>query len=241
MKRFLTMAALAVLPCLAYADEGDIRKSVKDFLGQDVIQSVTRTPYSGLYEVVLQTGEIVYTDDKGSYILNGELIDPKRKVSLTAERQRVIERIDFASLPLKDAIKTVRGNGKRVVVSFEDPNCGFCKRFAKELQSLKDVTIYTFLYPILSPDSTTKSTSIWCASDRNKAWNDWMLEGKQPKNADCKTPIDENLKLGQKLRISGTPTIFLADGSRVRGMLQVQQLEQALAEVDTSKGKTGKN
>lgn len=235
MKRSLMIAALAVLPCLTHADEGDIRKSVKEFLGQDVIQSVAKTPFAGLYEVVLQTGEIVYTDDKGTYLLNGELIDPKRKVSVTAERQRVLDKIDFASLPLKNAVKTVRGNGKRVIATFEDPNCGFCKRFAKELQSMKDVTVYTFLYPILSPDSSAKSQSIWCAKDRNKAWNDWMLEGKVPAAADCKTPVDENLALGQKLRISGTPTIFLADGSRVKGMLPAQQLEQAIAEA--SKGK----
>ena len=239
MKRFLMLAAFAVLPCLAHADEADIRKSIKDFLGQDVVQSVAKTPFPGLYEVVLHTGEIVYTDDKGSYVLNGELIDPKKKTSLTAERQRTLDKIDFASLPLKDAIKTVRGNGKRVIATFEDPNCGFCKRFAKELQSMKDVTIYTFLYPILSPDSATKSTAIWCSSDRSKAWSDWMLEGKPAKSTDCKTPVDQNVALGQKLRINGTPTIFLADGSRVKGMLQAAQLEQALADAD--KAKTSKN
>ncbi len=231
MKRFLMFAAFAALPLFAHADDSDIRKSVRDFVGQDVIQSINKTPYTGLYEVVLQTGEIVYTDDKGSYMLNGELIDPKRKVNLTAERQRSLDKIDFASLPLKDAIKTVHGNGRRVIVSFEDPNCGFCKRFAKELQQMKDVTIYTFLYPILSPDSTTKSTAIWCAKDRSKAWDDWMTGGQLPQEANCKTPLDQNLALGQKLRISGTPTIFLADGSRVKGMLPAPQLEKVLAEV----------
>ncbi|MCL2656168.1 MAG: DsbC family protein [Betaproteobacteria bacterium] len=242
MKRFMMIAALAACPLWAHADESDIRRSVKDFLGgQDVIQSISKTPFPGLNEVVLQTGEIIYTDDKGSFILNGELIDPKRRISLTADRQRMLEKIDFATLPLGDAIKTVRGNGKRVIASFEDPNCGYCKRFAKELQAMNNVTIYTFLFPILSPDSGEKSKNIWCAKDRSRAWNDWMLEGKPVKEADCKTPLDQNLALGQKLRISGTPTIFLSDGSRVKGMLSAPQLEQELAQIDQGKGKARKN
>jgi thiol:disulfide interchange protein DsbC len=139
--------------------------------------------------------------------------------------------IDFGVLPLEQAIKQVRGNGKRVLVSFEDPNCGYCKRLGKELAQMKDVTIYTFLYPILSPDSHEKSRNIWCAKDKARAWNDWILDGKVPAAASCdSSTIDRNIALGQKLRINGTPTMFLADGRRLGGYVPAATLEQALTE-----------
>jgi len=132
----------------------------------------------------------------------------------------------------------VRGNGKRVIATFEDPNCGYCKRLAKEMQNLKDATIYTFLYPILSPDSTEKSKNIWCAKDRAGAWNDWMIAGKAPAAAaaGCDTgTVDKNVALGHKLKISGTPTIFTADGNRLPGAVPLAQLDQAMNQVSGGK------
>lgn len=229
MKQTLAAAALAALliPC-AFANEADIRKSVSEFVGPNSVQAIGKTPYGGLYEVQLKSGEVVYTDEKGSFLIDGQIIDVKRKFNFTAERAKILDRINFADLPLANAIKTVRGNGKRAIASFEDPNCGYCKRFAKELQSLKNVTIYTFLYPILAPNSAEKSKDIWCAKDRSKAWYDWMLEGKIADSPNCKNPIEQNLALGHKLRITGTPTIYLADGTKIAGMLSGEQLEKAI-------------
>jgi thiol:disulfide interchange protein DsbC len=128
-------------------------------------------------------------------------------------------------------VKQVRGNGKRVFATFEDPNCGYCKKLAKDLQAMNDVTIYTFLYPILSPDSSEKSKAIWCAADRAKAWNDWMINNTNPgSKTDCDTSaVDKVVALGQKLNIRGTPTIFLANGERIPGAVSVAKLEQAIA------------
>ncbi|WP_417069787.1 DsbC family protein [Niveibacterium terrae] len=228
MKQTLAAALAALLIPCAFANEADIRKSVSEFVGPNSIQAIAKTPYGGLYEVQLKSGEIVYTDDKASFLIDGQIIDVKRKLNFTAERAKILDRINFADLPLANAIKTVRGNGKRVIASFEDPNCGYCKRFAKELQSLKNTTIYTFLYPILTPNSAEKSKDIWCAKDRSKAWNDWMLEGKVAASANCKNPVEQNLALGHKLRITGTPTIYLADGTKIAGMLGGEQLEKAI-------------
>lgn len=216
----------------AHANEVEVKKAVETFIGSPAVESVAKVPYGGLYEVVLKSGELVYTDEKVSFVVDGRVIDTKTRKDVTAARLAQLSSIDFASLPLDQAIKQVRGNGARVLVTFEDPNCTYCKRLGKELVQLKDVTLYTFLYPILSPDSTEKSRNIWCAKDRAKAWNEWILEAKVPTAAKCDSAVvDRNVALGQKLRVNGTPTLFLADGRRLGGYLPAAELEQQLAGV----------
>ncbi|NMF91619.1 thioredoxin fold domain-containing protein [Aromatoleum petrolei] len=216
----------------ARAEEAEVKKAVEAFVGAPAVESVAKVPYGGLYEVVMKSGELVYTDDKASFFLDGRLIDTKTRKDVTAARMAQLSSIDFAALPLDQAIKQVRGNGSRVLVTFEDPNCTYCKRLGKELAQMKDVTLYTFLFPILSPDSTEKSRNIWCAKDRAKAWNDWILDAKAPVAAKCDSAVvDRNVALGQKLRINGTPTIFLADGRRLGGYVPAAELEQQLASV----------
>ena len=234
--RVLPMAVLAFAATFAgaaAADPGRVKKAMEEFIGGPAVESVARTPYGGLYEVVLKNGELVYTDDKVSFIVSGNVIDTKTRRDVTEARLTQLANIDFASLPLDQAIKQVRGNGKRVIASFEDPNCGFCKKLGKELAQLNDVTVYTFLYPILGPDSTEKSRNIWCAKDRAKAWDDWILHAKVPPAAGkCDSAaIERNVALGQKLRVGGTPTMFLADGRRLGGYMPASDLERALGEV----------
>jgi thiol:disulfide interchange protein DsbC len=236
--------AAALLLCLAggpaLADEIEVRTKMNAFVGMPVVDSVIRVPQGGLYEVVLNTGELIYTDEEVSFIIDGRIIDTKTRENLTALRLQQISAIDFASLPLDQAMKRVAGNGKRVIVTFEDPNCGFCKKLARELMKIQDVTVYTFLYPILSEDSTIKSRNIWCAKDRAKAWNDWVISATVPTTAKCDSRvIDRNLVLGEKLRIHSTPTLFFADGSRIGGYRDAAGLERALAAI--ADGKPGEN
>src|SRR5574343_112040 len=175
------VAAFAGLACCVavQAGEAEVKREVEARL-KTRVESVTKAGLLGLYEVILD-GQVVYTDEKVSaFIFEGQLVDAKSGRNLTDERKRKLSAIHFSELPLERAIKQVRGNGKRVIATFEDPKCGYCKRLAKDLQGLKDATIYTFLYPILSPDSTDKSKNIWCAKDRATAWNDWMTAGKAP-------------------------------------------------------------
>jgi thiol:disulfide interchange protein DsbC len=240
------LAALLMSAGLAQAtaaanDEAGVRKNLDTFFGTQAVESVKKTPYGGLYEVVLKSGELIYTDASVSYLIDGQLIDAKTKRNITQARLNQLQKIDFATLPLDQAIKQVKGNGKRVVATFEDPNCGYCKRLAKDLQGLKDATVYTFLYPILSPDSTEKSRNIWCSKDRAAAWNDWMTANKTPAAAPagCDTSaIEKNVALGQKMRVSGTPTIFTADGNRLPGAVPLAQLEQAMTQA--AEGKSAK-
>lgn len=216
----------------AKADEEAVRSGVEAFVGAPVVDSVTATRYGGLYEVVLRSGELVYTDARVSFLIDGRVIDTQTRRDVTQARLTELSAIDFDTLPLDDAIKQVKGDGSRIIASFEDPNCGYCKRLGQDLAQMDNVTIYTFLYPILGDRSVEMSKNIWCAEDRADSWNGWILDNKMPSQASCDTAaVDSNLALGQQLRINGTPTMFLADGRRLGGYVPAEQLEQALASV----------
>ena len=210
--------------------EATIKKALEPRLGGAKIESIRETPYSGLYEVRV-AGDILYTDKKGDYLFIGHVYDTKTSTNLTRARVEEINKIKFTDLPLEMALKQVKGNGKRVIAVFEDPNCGYCKRLRQTtLKEIDNVTIYTFMYNILSEDSFVKSKNIWCAADRVKAWDDWMINNKLPPAAPagCESPNDEVLALGQKLRIQGTPAIFFTDGSRIPGAIDLKGLEAKL-------------
>ncbi len=232
LKRILPLALASLWVAAANADEAELKKAMEAKLGAKV-ESVTKSGYLGLYEIYAD-GNILYTDEKmTAFIAGGQLIEGKTMKNVTEERMRKLTAIKFSELPLERAIKQVRGDGKRVLATFEDPNCGYCKRLAKDLQKLDNVTIYTFLYPILSEDSIRKSKQIWCSADRARAWNDWMVEGRAPAGKeDCDTSaVVKNQEFGRRLNISGTPTIFFADGERVPGAVPLPKIEQKLSQL----------
>ena len=184
----------------------------------------------GLYEVLVG-GELYYVDAAVNFVIVGTMFDPRTRENLTQKRLDTALKVDFKSLPMDRAIKTSRGNGSRVIVTFEDPNCPYCKKLWQNMAEMKDVTIYTFLYPILSAESNEKSRAIWCAKDRAAAWDQYMVGGKAPAAApdSCKDPLEQNVALGKSLGISGTPTIIFADGTRAAGALPVPMIEQRIA------------
>lgn len=236
MQRTILLAGLAAMSLPAIAGEAEIRASLATIMrDQGKVVSIQKTSYGNLYEVVLSSKEIVYTDASGSFVIaGGQILDVKSKRNVTADRDRELNRINLAELPLNQAIKQVHGNGKRLLVTFEDPNCGYCKKLAKDLKELKDATIYTFMIPILKADSADKSRNIWCASDKAKAWNDWMIDGKVPEVALCDAPIAKNYEMARKYRISGTPTIFFADGYRSGGYMALADIDRAMNEAETA-------
>ncbi len=226
--------AIALAACLlpaAFADEAAIRKNLAERLPDfPKIDEVTKSPLSGLYE--LRSGsDIFYTDEQGNYLIEGQMLDTKSKVNLTSLRVAKLTAIDFKALPLKDAMVWKQGTGERKLVVFADPNCGYCKKFERDLQAIKDVTVYTFLYPILGGDSPEKSKAIWCAKDNTKAWRDWMLKGTQVYGSpDCDTSaIQRNVAFGRKHRINGTPGLVFEDGTHMPGALGTEQIERQLA------------
>lgn len=220
----------------AVAAEQEIASRLQAAFGR-APDSVRRTAYGGLFEVVFGT-EIYYTDQSAAFVIasqppRGGLIDTKTRENVTQTRLDELMRVDFAKLPLDQAVRLRVGKGTRQFVTFEDPNCPFCRKLHNDLRGMKDVTIYVFLYPILSQESFEKSRNIWCARDRAAAWNAAMLDGRPPPaaGADCKDPLKQNLQLGQRLGIGGTPTLIFQDGSRMPGAASVDEIEKRLAAV----------
>jgi thiol:disulfide interchange protein DsbC len=225
----ILICALAFSP-LASAQEDVIRKNLPIRLPQfKQIDEVRKSEVPGLYEVRVDGTEIYYTDAKADFLIEGSLIDTRNKRNLTEERVEKLTAIKFESLPLKDAFTVVRGNGERKMAVFEDPNCGYCKRFERDLAKLDNITVYLFLYPILGKDSMEKSKSIWCAKEPAKSWQDWMLRDQSPVAANCDTTaLKRNVDFGQKMKISGTPTSIFVDGTRIPGAVDMALLEKQL-------------
>jgi thiol:disulfide interchange protein DsbC len=239
IKKLLGILLGVLLSSSAFADEASLRKTIEATYPGVQIESITKTSYAGLYEVFLD-GQIVYADDKFSFLIaEGKLIEPKTKRNITAERMEELTKVNFAALPFEQAVKVVKGNGSRKLVVFSDPDCPFCKRLEqKELVNITDVTVYTFLYPIpqLHPDAANKSRAIWCAPDRSKAWMDWAMSGKLPKNAaSCDNPIDKIADLGKQLGVTSTPTLIFADGKRMLGAYPAKDIEKAMNSAATKK------
>jgi thiol:disulfide interchange protein DsbC len=225
--------ALAVSgACLA--QEAVIRKNIAQrFPDLKAIDEVIKAPMPGLYELRINGTEVYYTDAQGDYLIVGNLYDTKQRRNLTEERVDKLTAIKFDSLPLKDAFTIVRGTGERKLAVFEDPNCGYCKRFERDLQTINNVTVYMFLYPILGPDSVEKSKAIWCAKDRAQTWQDWMVrEQAVPASVQmCDTnAIKRNVELGRVHKLNGTPTLIFVDGTRVPGAIDAKQIEKRLAD-----------
>ncbi len=218
-----------LIPGVAAASEAAVKQAMQKKYPEIQIENVTKTPLAGIYEV-FAGGEVLYVDENVNYmIVRGRLIDVARKTDLTEERLGVLTAIKFDQLPLDLAFRLVKGNGKRKFAYFSDPNCPYCKRLDQELAKVPDVTVYLFLYPILSPDSVEKSKAIWCSKNRAKAYDEWMLEGKAPATSGrCDTPIEKIVAFGRQKGINGTPTLFFADGQRVTGAIPADQLKKLL-------------
>jgi len=234
---FLAAAAAALLLALpAYAQDKEADRAVIERMKAEIkkkvpeasVDSIRRIPFGGLYEVTM-SGEVFYTDENATYLVLGQIVNLATKENITETRMKQINRVNFVDLPLDSAIKIVRGNGSRKVAIFEDPNCGYCKKFERDLAGVSDITVYIFLYPILAESSVAKSKAIWCAPDRGKAWMDVMVrDAPVPAQGTCTTPIDKNLAFGQSKRIHGTPTIIFEDGDRVPGVMAMADFEKKL-------------
>jgi thiol:disulfide interchange protein DsbC len=216
------------------AQEAVIRKNIAERLPDfPKIDEVSKTAVPGIYELRAGT-DVFYSDEQGQYLIQGQIMDTRTRVNMTQARIDKLTAINFASLPLKDAVVSKQGTGARKLVVFSDPNCGYCKKIERDLVQLKDVTIYTFLYPILNEDSAEKSQNIWCAKDQLKTWRSWMLDTVEPLKAmgQCDLSVlQRNVAMGHKYRINGTPALVFENGRRVPGAMSLGAIEQQLAQL----------
>ena len=234
LKHVVAGIVLFAAASCAIAGEDDIRKSFAENLPKAKIESITKIPYGNLYQVVVNGANIIYTDEKGEVGFVGNMVDLKSKANLTQQEKDKLSVVDFSKLPLDDAIVRVKGNGKRKLAVFADPQCPFCQGLEKELQSVNDVTIYTFLMPLeeLHPGSIRKSELVWCAKDRAKAWDDMLLHQQEPKdsNTDCATPIKQIAAFASDNWITGTPGLVFPSGKLLLGNQPHELIEKLLDE-----------
>ena len=234
LKRIFSVCAvmLLVASAVAGADEAAIRKAAQAKFPRANVQNVTKLPYLGLYELIVN-GEIVYSDENFDYIIyEGNIIDVKNDRNFTEERKRKLAMIPFEDLPLDLAVKRVKGNGERKMAIFTDPDCPFCKRIEGDLAKVDNVTIYMFPFPIdsLHPKAADKAKRIWCSPDRVKAWDDYMQRGVAPTAAaSCDNPVDKLVQFGTSRGINATPTLVFANGDRVPGAISAAQIEKLLS------------
>lgn len=204
----------------------NVQKKFLERFGNMPVKNVRPTSF-GLFEVQLGS-DLIYTDADVNFIFDGHVIDAVTRRDLTQARLDQLSAVDFKSLPFGLAIKQVRGDGKRQVAIFEDPNCGYCKKLRQNIDGIDNITVYTFMLPILSDDSTQKVKNVWCAKDRGTTWDNWMLMGTPPPKLDCDVPVQKMLDLAKSLQVQGTPAIFFADGSRVPGAISKEEFEKRL-------------
>lgn len=245
MKHTLTALLLALLStslaASALAGEGDIRKSIEGSFPGAKVKDIAKSPIDGLFEVITESPQgplVVYADDKGQYLLIGDLLNVQSKRNLTRERMDKLTEVKWDNLPLDNAIKVVKGNGSRKIAVFSDPDCPYCKKAEAEFAKMDDITIYNFAYPLpMHPDAGRKSKLVWCSKDRAQAWQDLMLKGVVPKGkTDCDNPIDENLALGAKLGVNGTPALIFPNGKRIPGYVDANRLEAMLKSMAAKNG-----
>jgi thiol:disulfide interchange protein DsbC len=237
MHHIIAGLLLCSLPMAAIGGEPEIRAAIKKQYPDIDVTSVSKTPYGGLYEVV-SDGEVSYATPDGRYLFVGSVVDMSNRHNLTAARVAKLQEIKWDSLPFSQAFKIVKGDGSRKLALFEDPDCPYCRRFESELNKVNNVTVYTFLMPIVSlhPHAEAIAKQIWCEKDPGAAWQDYMLKGVQPKAAGtCKNPIEANIALGNKLKVSGTPTLVFENGQRVPGMVPADKLDQLLTAAKAGK------
>lgn len=227
----IAMVGLSVSK-VSVGGEFEIRKSIESLYPTAKVSSVAPTGMNGLYEATVGT-EVIYADESGKFLLFGNLVESASKRNLTEITKERLSKIEFKDLPLELAVKIVKGDGSRVFATFEDPNCGYCKKLHEGLSGMNNYTMYSFLMPILSEDSKSKSTAIWCAPDRSLALTNWMSSNMIPAGSSCDAPNTKVVTLGQKLGVKGTPTMFFENGTRLQGYVTAQELETKL---NASKG-----
>lgn len=232
----VTLAAVFAAPAFAVpafaareAAPAQVVERFKSLYPKTTFKEVRKSQVSGLYEIVM--GEnVAYTDESGRYFIFGHLFDMQEQVDLTARRKLDVRKTEFPAQHLANAIKTVKGDGSRVLAVFSDPDCPYCRKLEGELARLDNVTIHTFLYPLesLHPEAKTQAVSVWCAPEKGKAWSELMLAGKKPRLVACNNPVNDNLVLGAKLGVVGTPTLIAADGRVLPGSAPAEMLDRWL-------------
>lgn len=246
MKKLNKLAAALLLTGIfsaaAHADEASVKAALTARYPATQVNAIKTTPIKGVYQVAMGKN-LAYVSEDGRYFMFGSLYDMQTQTDLTANEREQVNKVEWSSLPLKNAIVTVKGNGQRKIAVFTDPDCPYCKQLAKSLDAMDNITVYNFLFPIegLHPNAAQKAQNIFCAKDNVKAMDDWFLRGVAAKDKDCKNPIEANVQLAAALGLSGTPMIIAEDGRLLPGAMPKDRLDVWINEGASGLAKLDKN
>ena len=252
MKTFLSTCALAAFlalilatPAAAFRKEAGVtndctecHKLTKEEAGKrlgkivDNVVGVAPGPFPGLWEVdVAQNGKTypLYLDYSLKYLFNGQFIRLSDMANLTGSRYRDLNRVDVASIPTQDAIRIGNPDAKKTVIVLSDPTCPYCVKLHGELKkaAAKDpgVAFLVMPYPRNSRDKATyrKCQAVVC-SKSGKMLDD-AYAGKELPEPTCTTgAVDETIRLAERLKIEGTPTMILPDGRMISGYMEAEAI-----------------
>lgn len=233
---FATGTAWARTPASKRLDNAALTAIVERATGGKV-EHIGPGPLPGLNEAIVR-GKVFYIDDAGEYMIEGHIVDLANRRSLTAQREAehmiaTTPVLRLSELDLGDAITVVRGERRegRVLVSFEDPRCGFCMRLHVTLKDAKDLTLHTFPVSFLGPESRALNERIWCSPLRAQAWETALADRPvSGGSTGCDLgALDRNMALAERFRVQGTPTLFTAQGRRINGAASLAAIEAALS------------
>lgn len=246
MKRLVHACSIAIALCaalgvsIARATDGassTLMQTLQKRFPTVRINSVQPSPVPGLYQVIAGD-QVVYTDASGDHMIVGRMMDTKTRQDMSAQALDSFYTIDFKSLPFGEAIKIVKGNGEHKMALFADPDCPYCRQLEQSMQSVTNVTVYLFLFPLeqVHPHAMADATAIWCSPDRASAWTNWMVNRTPiPAGGSCaNSPIARISALADSLHVHSTPTIFLENGKRIDGAIPASQLQGMIAQASGS-------
>ena len=230
IKKTLAFALVSFISSLSLANVDTVKSNLSKQHPKLNIENIQATDMKGIYSGSMD-GQVVYLGEDAQHILVGSMYRLSDQKNLTQDLVLKQNSIDWKKLPLQDAVKSVRGNGKRQIAIFSDPNCPYCKQLETELNKLNDVTIYTFIYPIKN-QSIAVSKQVFCEKAPALAWSNLISKGIQPSSKKaCANPVDRNLSLGKSLGLNGTPAIIFSNGFKVMGSHPAQEIEKMWKEL----------
>ena len=225
IKKMCALLLAGLVPQWALADAASVQRQLTQKYPALQIEHVQSTEMPGIYSG-FAGDTVVYVSENAEYVIAGSMIRLKDQTNLTKSLMLRPGQVDWKALPLKDAVKSVRGTGKRQLAVFSDPNCPYCKQLEVELNQLKDVTVYTFILP-LKPQSVAPSKQVFCESDPAFAWENLISKGIEPKTKKgCANPIERNMLLAKSLGLNGTPALIFEDGAKMMGAYPAADIEE---------------
>lgn len=218
-------------------------ESLRDRLNQSIVAAsgnqleilnIKPTPIATIYEVELNTGELLYSDASGQYLFAGDMYratpDGLLNLSAATRQQAVLRKL--ADVPDGETIIfEPEGEVKATVSVFTDVDCGYCRQLHGEREQMLDygIRLRYLAYPRggENAESYDKMISVWCSDDRHRSLTQ-AKNGQNLPERDCESPVLAHYNLGNELGIQGTPALIFPDGRLIPGYLEAPRMAAML-------------